>query len=84
MMEMSKQSTDPPRCLGLVKIESASKRIQVRRCRQINHYHRSAVGELSKCRKWTRNRPFAARPLRDLIFTKLWAITQQMEMEKAC
>ena len=67
MMEMSRQSTDPPCCLELVKTEIASKRI--------NHYHRSAVGELLKCRQLTRNKPFAAKPSRDLIFIKLWAMT---------
>ena len=31
------------------------------------------------------NRPFAAKPLRDLLFIKLWAATLRMpEMEKAC
>ena len=32
-----------------------------------------------------RNRPFAAKPSRDLLFIKLWAATLRMpEMEKAC
>ena len=31
------------------------------------------------------NRPFAAKPSRDLLFIKLWAATLRMpEMEKAC
>ena len=31
------------------------------------------------------SRPFAAKPSRDLLFIKLWAIAKQMpEMEKAC
>ena len=31
------------------------------------------------------NRPFAAKPSRDLLFIKLWAATLTMpEMEKAC
>ena len=31
------------------------------------------------------NRPFAAKPSRDLLFIKLWAIAEQIpEMEKAC
>ena len=31
------------------------------------------------------NRPFAAKPSRDLLFIKLWATTLRMpEMEKAC
>ena len=31
------------------------------------------------------NRPFAAKPSRDLLFIKLWAATSRMpEMEKAC
>ena len=29
------------------------------------------------------NRPFAAKPSRDLLFIKLWAIKQMPEMEKA-
>ena len=33
----------------------------------------------------TCNRPFAAKPSRDLLFIKLWAATLRMpEMEKAC
>ena len=31
------------------------------------------------------NRPFAAKPSRDLLFVQLWAATLRMpEMEKAC
>ena len=34
---------------------------------------------------YTRNRPFAAKPSRDLLFIKLWAATLRIpEMEKAC
>ena len=34
---------------------------------------------------FTLNRPFAAKPSRDLLFIKLWAATLRMpEMEKAC
>ena len=38
------------------------------------------TGELTRV-----NRPFAAKPSRDLLFIKLWAATLRMpEMEKAC
>ena len=40
---------------------------------------------LITCNVIMANRPFAAKPSRDLLFIKLWAATLRMpEIEKAC
>ena len=48
------------------------------------HWNRNTAGS-SPTLTTTWNRPFAAKPSRDLLFIKLWAATLRMpEMEKAC
>ena len=53
--------------------------------RDVLHRHNTRNKGNFRLPRVNRNRPFAAKPSRDLLFAKLWAATLRMpEMEKAC